>query len=53
MHSNRVVCGEGGIDNAKTLHDALLLEEYGYKNDGVLLRSIFSNHISCIMYQVC
>ena len=53
MHSNRVVCGKGAIDNAKSLHDALLLEEYGYINDGVLLRLILFNHTSCIIYQAC
>ena len=36
---------KGGIDNAKILHDALLLGEHGDNNDGVLLRSIvFQSH---------
>ena len=40
MQDNRVVCGKGGIDSTRSLHDALLLEEPRDKNDGVLLFSI-------------
>ena len=51
MQPHRVLCGKAGLDNPRTLHDALLLGEYEDKDDGVLLYSIFFG-TSCGIYRV-